>query len=115
MIGEEELVVSIERLEIEVLRRWVEVGWVRPQRQGEQLRFDSADVARVHLICDLHYEIQIEESSLAVVLSLLDQVYDLRRSLRSLRAAVEGQPEAVRADIARRLALDRPEGTGEGS
>ena len=64
------------------------------------LRFDDFDVARVRLICELHYELRIEEDSLSVVLSLLDQLYATRRSLCTLVAAVKAQPADVRARIA---------------
>jgi chaperone modulatory protein CbpM len=57
-------------------------------------------VARVRLICELHYDLRIEEDSLSVVLSLMDQLYATRRALAALVSAVEAQPEDVRARIA---------------
>jgi chaperone modulatory protein CbpM len=100
MIGENELVEMIGRLEADALQRWIGLGWVLPQRDGDSLRFDESDVARVRLIYELHYELRIEEDSMSVVLSLMDQLYGLRRSLRTLLSAVEAQPEEVRARIA---------------
>ncbi len=100
MISETELVASIEHVEVEALRRWVDLGWILPQRDGDHLRFDNSDVARVRLICELHYELRIEEDSMSVVLSLMDQLYETRRSLHTLLSAVEAQPEDVRARIA---------------
>jgi chaperone modulatory protein CbpM len=102
MIGEQQLIDAIGQLEADALQRWVDFGWVLPQTDGGSLHFDTADVARVRLICDLHYEMRIEESSLSVVLSLMDQLYDVRRDLRRLVSAIEAQPEEVRADIANR-------------
>ena len=49
----------------------------------------------------------IEEDSLSVVLSLLDQLYATRRSLRTLMAAVEAQPGDVRARIADLVKAER--------
>ena len=100
MIGEKELVAMLGRLDADALRRWSDLGWVLPQRDGDNLRFDQSDVARVRLICELHYELRIEEDSLSVVLSLMDQLYQARGSLRALLSAVEAQPEEVRARIA---------------
>ena len=37
---------------------------------------------------------------MSVVLSLMDQLYETRRSLHTLLSAVEAQPEDVRARIA---------------
>ena len=100
MIGVSELVHAIGALEADALQRWIDLGWVLPEQDNNDLRFDDFDVARVRLICELHYELRIEEDSLSVVLSLLDQLYAARRSLRTLVAAVEAQPEDIRARIA---------------
>lgn len=100
MISEQALVDMIERLQADALRRWVDQGWVLPQQQGQSLHFDDSDVARVRLICELHYELHIEEDSLSVVLSLMDQLYTTRRSLRCLLSAVAAEPDEIRARIA---------------
>ena len=111
MIGEHELIAAIGPLDADALQRWIDLGWVLPEHDPEQssdaLRFDDFDVARVRLICDLHYELRIEEDSLSVVLSLLDQLYAARRSLRALVAAVEAQPEDVRTRIASLVKAER--------
>ena len=99
MIGERELLESVGRLEVEALRRWIDLGWVLPQQDGDSFGFDKSDVVRVRLICELHYELRIEEDSMSVVLSLMDQLYAVRRSLRTLVSAVEAQPEEVRVRI----------------
>ena len=103
MIGARELVEMIDSLEAEALQRWIDLGWVLPRREGDNLSFDATDVARTRLICELHYELRIEEDSMSVVLSLMDQLYRARRSLRALVSAVEAQPEEVRARIATML------------
>jgi chaperone modulatory protein CbpM len=99
MISESELVATIGPLDTETLVRWIDLGWVRPTDARDPRLFDAADVARVHLICELHYELHIEEDSLSVVLSLMDQLYATRRSLSALATAVAAQPEDVRARI----------------
>ena len=106
MIDEHELVAAMEHLEADALQRWIDLGWVRPLKDGEDVRFDVADVARIRLICDLHYELRIEESSVSVVLSLMDQLYAARRDLRTLATAVKAQPHNVREAIAK-LSRDR--------
>jgi chaperone modulatory protein CbpM len=103
MINENELVGSIQPLDAESLRRWIALGWVLPRQENASLRFDRSDVARVRLICELHYELRIEEDSLSVVLSLMDQLYATRRALGALKAAVEAQPDDVRDRIAEHL------------
>jgi chaperone modulatory protein CbpM len=99
-IAENDVIEAIEHLEAQALRRWIDLGWVLPHREGESLLFDASDVARVRLICELHYEMRIEEDSLSVVLSLMDQLYEARCRLNALLSALDAQPEHVRAGIA---------------
>jgi chaperone modulatory protein CbpM len=100
MISELEVVALVAPLQADVLQRWIDQGWVLPHYDGTSQRFDVTDVARVRLICELHYELRIEEDSLSLVLSLMDQLYATRRALRDLASAVEAQPADVRERIA---------------
>ena len=57
------------------------------------------DVARVRLIHDLRRDLDIGEDAMPVVLSLLDQVYELRGTLKSLLRALQSQPPDVQAQL----------------
>lgn len=100
MIGEAELVAQMAPLDRDALRRWIDQGWIIPHRRQDSIHFDDSDVARVRLIVELHYELRIEEDSMSVVLSLLDQLYTTRRALNALTIAVKAQPDDVRKSIA---------------
>jgi chaperone modulatory protein CbpM len=80
--------------EIDVLT-WVERGWVRPEDEV----FHDIDVARVRLIHELLFRMDLREDAVPLILSLLDQIYDLRGSLTAVLRAVEVQPAHVRAAI----------------
>jgi chaperone modulatory protein CbpM len=112
MITASELVQTVSRLEVDALQRWIECGWVLPIGDDDDQRFDTADVARVRLICELHYELQIEEDSLSVVLSLMDQLYTARRALQTLMSAVQAQPQDVRNHIATLITTTAPQPDG---
>ncbi len=91
------------------LTTWVARGWVQPERrdpdrgdaeQGEAAwEFLEIDVARVRLIHDLHRTMAINEETMPLVLSLLDQVYALRGTVRDLLRALETQPPDVRTSV----------------
>jgi chaperone modulatory protein CbpM len=100
MISEQELVDSIDELSTDTLHHWIALGWVLPTLAETPKAFDPSDIARVHLICDLYYHLQIDEGSMSVVLSLLDQLYSSRTALHRLVSAIEAQPDAVRCCIA---------------
>jgi chaperone modulatory protein CbpM len=106
MMGEQELVDSIDALNTDALRHWVGLGWVLPEGVENQPVYDLSDIARVHLICELHFDLRIEDSNMSVVLSLLDQLYVMRRSVRTLVSAIETQPDEVRDRIAALVASE---------
>lgn len=85
------------------LAGWIEERWVLPQRDGERWRFTDADLARVRLIVELRRDLRIDAETLPVVLSLLDQVYALRRCLRTVGAALQELPEPARRIVQERL------------
>jgi len=79
------------------LSAWIERGWVRPETGEAGWEFLAIDVARVRLIHDLRRRMDVAEDTLPLVLSLLDQVYDLRARVGDVLAAVERQAPEVRA------------------
>ena len=73
------------------LVRWVEQGWVVPDAEGTVFVFREIDVARVRLIHDLRRDMDVGEDTIPLVLSLLDQIYELRSQLKeALRTAGRG-------------------------
>lgn len=78
---------------------WVERGWVHPDEAAAGPLFHDVDVARVRLIHDMRTTMRIDDETIPVVLSLLDQVYELRAGLRAVLRAVEAQPEPIRNAI----------------
>jgi chaperone modulatory protein CbpM len=103
MIDERDLIAMIERLESQALRHWIELGWIRPEPSGAGFTFDDADVARIHLICDLCYDLDVSEETMPIVLSLIDQLHVTRRTLRAFATVIDEQPADVRDRIAERL------------
>jgi chaperone modulatory protein CbpM len=82
------------------VRGWIAAGWVQAAGEPDAWHFGAADVARVRLIIELRYALDVVEEDLGLVLRLLDQVYGLRRELTALAQAVSRQPDGVRAAIA---------------
>ncbi len=96
MITIEMLVTEVTGLGRQDLERWIAYGWVRPDGPPGEYVFHEIDVARVRLIQELHGQMQVNEDALPVVLSLLDQVYDLRRRMREIGDAVGRCPPELR-------------------
>ncbi|CAH0142907.1 chaperone modulator CbpM [Roseomonas sp. CECT 9278] len=89
MITVDILCARFARLSTDDLQRWIAAGHVRCESDSGAPCFHEIDVERVRLILELRHDLDVNEEALPVVLSLLDQLYALRRRLRQLGAAAE--------------------------
>jgi chaperone modulatory protein CbpM len=99
MIDVDALVGAISSLQRRDLEVWIREKLVVPQQTANALFFTDMECARVRLVCTLYYELDIDADTLPVVLSLVDQLYDTRRRLLSLSAAIKAQNEDIQAAI----------------
>ncbi|MGI9493979.1 MAG: hypothetical protein ACR2QF_16420, partial [Geminicoccaceae bacterium] len=67
------------------------------------LLFSDVDEARIRMICDLRHDLMVEEDTIPLVLSLLDQMYALRHQMNALTSAIQQQPGDVREAILEKL------------
>jgi chaperone modulatory protein CbpM len=100
MIRLDAVVTQFPDLDPVELERWVAQRWVQPERAPDAVwLFAEIDVARVRLIYDLRRRLDTSEDTITLVLSLLDQLYELRGALKALTRAVDAQPASVREAI----------------
>ena len=85
---------------------WIERGWVLPDAAQGGFTFHEIDIARVRLILDLRRGMDVDEDVIALVLSLLDQVYELRSRMKSVLHALEAQPRDVQTAVLSAMGLD---------
>ena len=90
------------RIDRRVVRAWIEAGWIG-DNGGDRL--SDGEVARLALISDLKERFGVNDEGIDVILALVDQVYGLRRSLRTaLAATARSRPAAAKRPAgARRL------------
>lgn len=103
MIGFDDLLLRCKGLDRRELGRWIENGWILPERRDETWIFHEMDIARVELIFEIRHEFAIDDEAMPLVLGLLDQVYSLRRQLRRMCDAFAAQPSEVQALLRRAL------------
>ncbi|APT56383.1 hypothetical protein RGI145_03960 [Roseomonas gilardii] len=95
---------QVRGLDEQTLRRWIAQDWVRPARRGENPVFEEIDIARLHLILELRDQMEVGETAMPVVLSLLDQLHASRRHMRRLCEMLDAAgPEDKVHDILGRL------------
>jgi chaperone modulatory protein CbpM len=82
------------------LRLWIEQRWVLPAQREDGFVFDDVDLARARLIRELRVDMMVNEEAIPVVLSLLDQVHALRRTLARVNAAIDRASPTAKSEIA---------------
>ena len=87
---------TVERAEV---LAWVEASWVRPDPGEGGLRFAPVDVARLRLVRELRHDLAIDDEAMPGVLSLVDEMYALRRRLGALAHALAETPAEVRTTV----------------
>lgn len=83
------------------LTQWITLELVRPITQDDQPMFTDTDLARIRLIATLEHDIELSPDAVPIVLSLLDQIHDLRRCLKAVAGALDAQPSTVKNEIER--------------
>lgn len=98
-LTEAQVVEIVGTLSVKDLRLWIREGWISPAGGDAGPVFDETDLARIRLVCELRDDLALNQEAVPVVLSLVDQLYGLRRELKALAQAIDRQPEDVRARI----------------
>jgi chaperone modulatory protein CbpM len=87
---------TLDRAEVTA---WIEARWVLPDSRNGGIGFRAVDVARLRLIRELRHELAIDDEAMPVVLSLIDEVYGLRRQLAALARALGESPAELRTTV----------------
>ena len=80
-----DVVNMLDDLNADELAAWIDKGWIKPEKVSESSDvFHATDVARVRLIAECRYQLNLDVDTIDLIIPLLDQVYGLRRELRTL-------------------------------
>jgi chaperone modulatory protein CbpM len=99
MISKQEFLVRAS-LDKGTLEAWIAEEWLVPAGSATEPAFTDADLARAALIRDLKYDLDVNDPGIGVILSLLDQVHGLRRTLADVLASLRerGEPRILTGD-----------------
>jgi chaperone modulatory protein CbpM len=95
----DEVIGELRRVQRAEVLAWVEAEWVRPEQDESGPRFRPVDVARLRLIAELREDLEIGPEAMPVVLSLVDEMYTLRRRLAAVARALAEAPDDVRSGV----------------
>ena len=97
------------RIDLATLNQYINRQWVKPINHQENWYFEDVDIARLQLVIDLAYKININDDGIDVVLSLLDQLYGLRGHIQKLSFAVAQQSQEIQREILSNAILNNEE------
>ncbi len=101
----DEVLVELRTVQRTEVLAWIEASWVRPEADEQEPRFRQVDIARLRLIRELHHDLAIDTEAMPVVLSLVDEMYTLRRRLAAVARALAETPAEVRTTVVTRCRL----------
>jgi chaperone modulatory protein CbpM len=99
MMNQEEVLSRIASVSAVQLRIWVSEQWVKPAGGDAGPVFNDADIARIRLVSMLHNELEVGREAIPIILSLIDQVHDLREQMRIISRAIDVQPSEIRSKL----------------
>ena len=73
--SEDDVVTTVTPLTRSQLVRFVEVELVRPERGDSGYIYRRVDIARLEILCDLSQDLDLNETGLGIVISLIDQLH----------------------------------------
>lgn len=97
--SEDDVITTVTRLTRSQLVRFVEVDLVRPQRAGAGYVFRRIDIARLELLCELSQDLDLDETALGIVISLIDQLHAARQDIAVMARAIDALPAELRSRI----------------
>ncbi|MDW9766511.1 chaperone modulator CbpM [Sinorhizobium meliloti] len=102
-LTEKQVLEQFDAVTLKQLRQWVHSGWIVPAQGESGPSFDDVDVARIRLVCELRRDMNVNDDAVPIILALLDQLYGLRRELRTFATALSEQPDEVRRQLKQAL------------
>lgn len=96
---EDEIVATVTRLTRSQLVKFIEGDLVRPERSGGYYVFRRIDIARLELLCDLSLDLDLDDTALGIVISLIDQLHATRRDLAAMARALDAVPADLRGRL----------------
>jgi chaperone modulatory protein CbpM len=99
IFSEDEVVTTVTRLTRRQLVSFVEGELVQPEQGDTGYIFRRVDIARLELLCDLSHDLDLDETALAIVISLIDQLHAARHDLATIARAIDKLPTDLQSSV----------------
>lgn len=97
--SEDDVITTVTRLTRSRLVRFIEFDLVRPQPAPRGYVFRRIDIARLELLCDLSDDLDLDETTMGIVVSLIDQLHAARLDAALMARAIDALPADLQSRI----------------
>jgi chaperone modulatory protein CbpM len=98
MKNEDDIIVLVEGVSTRQLRMWASEAWVCPT-MDVPAKYSDTDIARVRLLDLLTNQLEVGDEAVPIILSLIDQIHDLRHQMQVVAAAIDAHPGDLSAQL----------------
>lgn len=99
----EQVIESVTTLTAERLSHYEHLRIVTPVNTPEGPRYDTLDVRRIKLLCELTDDFEVNEDALIIIMSLLDQLHGAHWRLEQVVRAIGAEPSETKLRLSQRL------------
>ncbi len=110
-LTEAEIIAAIPGLTPTRLIAFIEAEMVIPLAQEGTAKgrvFHRIDRVRLELLCELADDLDLDETALGVIITLIDQLHAARADVLALTRALQSEPAEIRARIGAALIRSAP-------
>ena len=97
--SEDDVIATITRLTRGQLASYIEAEFIRPVQGDGGFVFGRIDIARLELLCDLSQDLDLDDTALGVVISLIDQLHAARQDCVAMARAISRLPQELRESV----------------
>jgi chaperone modulatory protein CbpM len=101
--SEEEALAAVAPLTRTQLVSFVQAEFIQPLHTETGPIYRRVDLVRMELLCELSEHFNVDDDALGIIISLIDQLHDVRGELRAVLEAIETEPAEVRARLGKTL------------
>lgn len=101
--SEDEVLAAVVPLTRRQLVSFVQAEFIQPLHTEAGPVYRRVDLVRIELLCELSDQFNIDDDALGIIISLIDQLHDVRGELRTIMEAIETEPAEVRTRLGKTL------------
>lgn len=102
-LAPDQVIATVTTLTAERLSHFERLHIITPVQTSEGPRYQTLDVRRITLLCELTDDFEVNEDALVIIMSLLDQLHGAHNKLDQVVQAIGAEPSEIKLRLSQRL------------